>query len=251
MICAAPGTSSPVTWTRSRSATDGYAGALKIQAAGPWTLGATLELATGHKVVSDPGAARDLTDSLAEGLRLHVAEVARRVPGATVVGAVGRAGAATRCCWAGSRRRRATEPSGRSVRPWCAQALTQVLEVVPAGGRVVHCCDADVPLGLLREAGADAIASICAVLTTADYDALGRGGRRGLSLWLGVLPALDGPIDATAARDALVGLWRSLGFAAERARRTRWCRPRTAGWPGRRRATCGASCRPCGTSGAP
>src|SRR4051812_34953530 len=60
----------------------GYTGPLKVQAAGPWTLAASLELASGHKVVSDPGAARDLAESLTEGLRAHLAQVAARVPGA-------------------------------------------------------------------------------------------------------------------------------------------------------------------------
>src|SRR5262249_21712113 len=46
---------------------EGYAGPLKVQAAGPWTLAAGVELATGHKAVSDAGAVRDLVASLAEG----------------------------------------------------------------------------------------------------------------------------------------------------------------------------------------
>ncbi|HEX8627711.1 MAG TPA: methionine synthase, partial [Catenuloplanes sp.] len=63
----------------------GYAGPVKVQAAGPWTLAAELELAIGGKLLRDAGAVRDLTASLAEGLRAHVADVAARLPGATVV----------------------------------------------------------------------------------------------------------------------------------------------------------------------
>lgn len=62
--------------------TTGYAGPLKLQVAGPWTLAANLELRTGGVLLRDPGAVRDLTSALAEGLRQHVAEVAARVPGA-------------------------------------------------------------------------------------------------------------------------------------------------------------------------
>src|SRR6478609_6898925 len=65
--------------------TQGYEGPLKVQAVGPWTLAAALELRGGEAVLSDPGACRDLAASLAEGLRLHLAEVRRRVPGARVV----------------------------------------------------------------------------------------------------------------------------------------------------------------------
>ena len=62
-----------------------YAGPLKLQVAGPWTLAATVELHYGDKAVSDPGATRDLTQSLAEGVRRHVADMAGRLPGAQIV----------------------------------------------------------------------------------------------------------------------------------------------------------------------
>src|SRR6266545_2114180 len=61
---------------------EGYAGPLKVQAAGPWTLAAALQLPVGGALLHDAGAIRDLTASLAEGLAGHVAEVRRRVPGA-------------------------------------------------------------------------------------------------------------------------------------------------------------------------
>ena len=57
---------------------------VKVQAAGPWTLVAAIELRTGHRVLTDDGAVREFTASLAEGLALHAAEVARRT-GARVV----------------------------------------------------------------------------------------------------------------------------------------------------------------------
>ena len=56
-----------------------------MQAAGPWTLAAGLERTRGDRAVVDPGARRDLAQSLAEGLTAHVAAVAARVPGAQVV----------------------------------------------------------------------------------------------------------------------------------------------------------------------
>ncbi|HEY9522040.1 MAG TPA: methionine synthase, partial [Thermopolyspora sp.] len=63
----------------------GYQGPLKIQACGPWTLAGAVELRYGDKVLADPGAVRDLTESLAEGLAAQVALVRRRVPGATEI----------------------------------------------------------------------------------------------------------------------------------------------------------------------
>ncbi|MDX2845393.1 methionine synthase [Streptomyces ipomoeae] len=65
--------------------TQGYEGPLKVQAVGPWTLATALELKNGEAALSDPGACRDLAASLTEGLRLHLAEVRRRVPGARLV----------------------------------------------------------------------------------------------------------------------------------------------------------------------
>src|SRR6478672_12311688 len=60
----------------------GYAGTFKTQVAGPWTLAATVEKPRGDKVLSDHGARRDLAQALAEGVRVHLADLRRRVSGA-------------------------------------------------------------------------------------------------------------------------------------------------------------------------
>lgn len=65
--------------------TQGYTGALKVQAVGPWTLAAGIELRHGEKALADPGACRDIAGSLAEGLRRHLADLRKRVPGAQLV----------------------------------------------------------------------------------------------------------------------------------------------------------------------
>ncbi len=65
---------------------DGYEGLLKIQLAGPWTLAATIEQPRSlNPALADPGLVADLTSSLAEGVAAHVAEVAKRVPKATLI----------------------------------------------------------------------------------------------------------------------------------------------------------------------
>ena len=46
----------------------GFAGAFKVQVAGPWTLAATVERPRGDKVLADFGARRELAQALAEGL---------------------------------------------------------------------------------------------------------------------------------------------------------------------------------------
>ena len=53
----------------------GLDGPIKLQVAGPWTLAASVDLPIGGRLLRDPGAVRDLTASLAEGLAVHVADV--------------------------------------------------------------------------------------------------------------------------------------------------------------------------------
>lgn len=66
-------------------AADGYAGPLKLQVVGPWTLASSVWLPRGERAVVDDGAARDLLASLVEGVRRHAADVRRLVPGADLL----------------------------------------------------------------------------------------------------------------------------------------------------------------------
>ena len=198
------------------AAAEGYAGPLKVQAAGPWTLAAAVELPSGHRVVSDHGATRDLAESLAAGLRTHLDEVAGRVPGAQLVLQLDEPSLPT--VLAG----RVPTPSGYGTvaaieAAVVEQALHDVLAVAEPGARAVHCCAADAPIPLLRAAGADALGLDAARLTSAQNDALGEAIDAGVSLWLGVLPATDAHVDLDTARGALRRLWSELGFAARDA----------------------------------
>lgn len=189
---------------------EGYAGPLKIQAAGPWTLAAGLELPSGHRAVSDRGATRELAESLAEGLRQHVAEVAARLPGTTVLLQLDEP--SLPAVLAG----RVPTPSGygtvAAVEPVQAEQLLQaVLDVVPAGTRVVHCCAAEPPIALLRSAGADAVSVDAALLGQDQFDVLGEAVDAGVSLWLGVVPT-EPPASLDGVRQRLFGLWDELGF---------------------------------------
>jgi hypothetical protein len=193
---------------------DGYVGALKLQVAGPWTLAAAIELPSGHRVVSDPGAVRDVAQSLAEGLAAHLAEVRGRVSGARLVVQLDEP--ALPAVLAG----RVPTPSGYgTVRAVAAATVRATLEDLladaPAGGRVVHCCADDAPIALLRSAGADALSLDLARLTPSGNDALGEAVDAGLALWLGVLPAVDAEITLDTGREPLRRWWAELGFPAE------------------------------------
>jgi hypothetical protein len=193
--------------------TQGYEGALKVQAVGPWTLAAGLELKNGEAVLSDPGACRDLAASLAEGLRLHLAEVRRRVPGARLVlqldepslTAVLRGQVRTA---SGYRTHRAVD------RQVVEGTLRDVLGVHNDGPVVVHSCAPDVPLALLRRAGAAAVSLDVSLLTERDDDAIGEAVEGGTRLLAGVIPATDGPLsDPAGSVMGVRTLWRRLGLS--------------------------------------
>ena len=63
----------------------GYEGPVKVRIVGPWSLVASIELPKGEKALADEGAIRDVTASMAEGLRLHLVDLHRRLPRLTSV----------------------------------------------------------------------------------------------------------------------------------------------------------------------
>ena len=135
---------------------DGYEGPLKIQLAGPWTLAATIEQPRSlNPALADPGLVADLTSSLAEGAAIHVAEVAKRVPRATLI--VQFDEPALPAVLHGA----VPTPSGLSrVRVVDEEIARDRLHEVLAATRkytVVHCCGQDLPFGIIMGAGADAV----------------------------------------------------------------------------------------------
>jgi methionine synthase II (cobalamin-independent) len=184
-----------------------YRGALKVQAAGPWTLAANIELPQGQAVLSDHGAARDLAESLAEGLRLHVADVQRRVPGAEVIVQIDEP--SLPAVLSGAVRTASGLNTYRSVSTQVARdALTAVAQAAPT---IFHCCASGAPLGLFREAGASGIAID---LDRVELDALGEAIDAGLTLLAGVAPTTGtrAPTSATLF-ERVRQMWRTLGFS--------------------------------------
>jgi methionine synthase II (cobalamin-independent) len=175
--------------------TQGYEGPLKIQAVGPWTLAATVELRHGDKFLADRGACRDLAESLAQGVAEHLAEVHRRVPGAKLVlhldepalPGVLRGSVPTA---SGFGQLRAIEE------PVARQTLQQVIDVVNKSAAdevpvVIHCCAPDVPFDTLRGAGASAIALDWSLLRTRQDETIAELVEAGVGLYAGVVPSLD------------------------------------------------------------
>ncbi|MCX4513442.1 MULTISPECIES: methionine synthase [Streptomyces] len=192
--------------------TQGYEGPLKVQAVGPWTLAAALELRNGEAALSDPGACRDLTASLAEGLRVHLAELRRRVPGARPVLQLDEP--SLTAVLRGHVRSASGYRTHRAVdRQIVESALRDVTGAVGDGQVIVHSCAPDVPFALLRRAGAAGVSFDFGLLTERDEEAIGEAVEGGTKLFAGVVASTDGPLsDPAGSVMGVRTLWRRLGL---------------------------------------
>jgi Cobalamin-independent synthase, Catalytic domain len=166
---------------------DGYSGLFKVQIVGPLTLAATLEQSHSlNAALADPGLVADLASSLAEGAAAHVAEVAKRVPKATLMVqfdepallAVLQGGIST--------------PSGLSrVRAVDEEVVRDRLhKVIAATAKytAVHYCGQDVPFGIIVGAGANAVSFDPSQLRRGDFDGFAETAEAGAGLLVGALP---------------------------------------------------------------
>ena len=203
----------------AQQAADGYRGPYKISVCGPLTLAAGIELTRSlNPALADPGALADLVNSLAEGLAQHVRGLRERIGGADIVvqldepslpwvlaGRIPTASALNMV--------RALEESA------ARDALSPVLAATTAP-TVVHCCAADYPFLLVKDAGADAVSFDLATIGRASLDALTEVADAGLGLLAGVLPADAAPgARPRAPRDtaaAAVTLWRRMTLDPQR-----------------------------------
>lgn len=189
---------------------DGWTGPLKVQVAGPWTLASGLWLPRGDRVLVDDGAVRDLADSLAEGVRQHLADVQRLVPGARLVLQLDEPSlpavlAGELPSASGYGRLRAVDPVD------ALPVLTRVLDAAGERERVVHCCAPAAPLPLLRRTGA-ALALDAALLTDRGWEGVAVAVEEGTTVWLGAVPT-TGPLAAsTALADVVDRRWQQLGL---------------------------------------
>ncbi|GAA5212375.1 methionine synthase [Streptomyces thinghirensis] len=192
--------------------TQGHEGPLKVQAVGPWTLAAALELRNGEAVLSDAGASRDLAASLAEGLRLHLAEVRRRVPGARVVLQLDEP--SLTAVLRGQVRSASGYRTHRAVdRQVVEAALRDVAGMQGGDPVVVHSCAPDVPFALLRRAGVTGVSFDFSLLTERDDDAIGEAVEGGTRLFAGVVPGTDTALsDPAGSVMGVRTLWRRLGL---------------------------------------
>lgn len=191
--------------------TQGYEGVVKVQAVGPWTLAAALELRGGEAALGDPGACRDLAASLAEGLRAHLAEVRRRVPGARV--ALQLDEPSLTAVLRGQVRTASGYRTHRAVDRQVVEGALRDVVAVHDGPVVVHSCAPDVPFALLRRAGATAVSFDFNLLTERDEEQIGEAVEGGTQLFAGVVASTDGPLsDPAGSVMGVRTLWRRLGL---------------------------------------
>ncbi|MCW2639209.1 MAG: methionine synthase [Dactylosporangium sp.] len=193
-----------------------YAGPFKVQAAGPFTLAAGIELPTGGPLLRDHGAVQDLVESLADGLRGHIADLAARLPRAQLLLQldepslpVALAGRVPTESGFGTLRR-VPESTART-------ALARIVDAVGVPV-IVHCCAPDVPIDLVRGAGAAAIAVDLGLL--GDLDPLGEALDAGLGLIAGAVdtraPSNGRPLSSAQATARVREVWAKLGFPVSR-----------------------------------
>lgn len=170
----------------------GYRGRLKVQVAGPWTLAATMERPRGDRVLADHGARRDLAQSLASGVAEHAADVARRVPDASLLVQVDEpvlpvvlAGSVPTASGFG-RHRSVGAHEAQQALAWSVDAV-RAADATP----VVHSCASQLPVALLAGAGFEALSFDLATVGSGEYDTYAEAAERGLALWPGVVPTSE------------------------------------------------------------
>ncbi len=157
---------------------------VKIQAPGPITLAAELELANGHRAITDLGAVHDIAASLAEGVGAHRAAVSRRLDTPVVVqfdepslpaALAGRLAGVTTLSPVAA----IDETLATTLLDTCAAA---------AGAEVsVHSCAAALPWKALQRSNIAAVSVDVATLAAADLDAIAEFVESGRAVVLGVV----------------------------------------------------------------
>ncbi|KUI42680.1 methionine synthase [Mycobacterium sp. IS-1590] len=185
---------------------------VKVQAPGPVTLAAQLELANGHRALTDSGAVRDLTASLAEGVAAHCAHVGRRLDAAVVV-------QLDEPLLAAALEGRLTGVTSLTPVHAVDEAVAiGLLDECVAAVRVpvaVHSCASGVPWNVLQRSRIDAVSVDVSTLVTDDLDGVGEFVDSDRTVVFGVVPS-TAPQSRPSAEEivkAAVSLTDRLGFA--------------------------------------
>jgi len=184
---------------------------VKVQAPGPITLAAGLELANGHRAITDPAAVRDLAASLAEGVAAHRATLARRLDTPVVVqfdepllptALAGRLSGVT-----------ALSPVA-ALDDTVAGALIDTCVTTVGAEVLLHSCAPDLPWDLLQRSGISGVSVDAGTLRAGDLESIAEFVDSGRTIVLGVVPA-TAPEKRPSAEEvaaAVVAVTDRLGF---------------------------------------
>ncbi|MDT7738025.1 MAG: hypothetical protein QOK09_1394 [Mycobacterium sp.] len=185
---------------------------VKVQAPGPITLAAELELANGHRAITDLGAVHDIAASLAEGVATHRASLSRRLDTPVMVqfdepslpaAVAGRLTGVTTLSPVAA----IDETLATTLLDTCAAA---------AGAEVsVHSCATALPWKVLQRSNISAVSVDAGTLEAADLDAIAEFVESGRVVVLGVVssstPTRLPAVEEVAA--AVVAITDRLGFS--------------------------------------
>ena len=184
---------------------------VKVQAPGPVTLAAGVELANGHRAITDSGAVRDLTASLAEGVATHRAALGRRLDTPVVV----QFDEPSLPAALGGRLSGVTSLSPvAALDEAVAVALFDTCVAAVGADVVVHSCARALPWNLLQRSAIDAVSVDAGTLVASDLDGIAAFVESGRTVMLGVV-AVNAPqrrpsVEEVAA--AVVAVTDRLGF---------------------------------------
>jgi methionine synthase II (cobalamin-independent) len=185
---------------------------VKVQAPGPITLAAQLELPGGHRAITDPGALRDLAGSLAEGLSAHRTQLERRLATPVVVQLdEPTLPAALEGRLTGVTSLSPVHPVDESV----AIGLLDDCVAVVGAEVALHSCAAGLPWKALQRSSIHAVSVDMYTLTAGDLDGVGDFVDSGRTVLLGVVPT-SAPTTRPSAEEiakAAVTVTDRLGFA--------------------------------------
>jgi hypothetical protein len=186
--------------------------AVKVQAPGPITLAAGLELANGHRAITDPGAVRDLAASLAEGVAAHRAALARRLDTQVVV----QFDEPSLPAALGGRLTGVTALSPvAALDESVADALLDTCAASVGADVLLHSCAPGLPWDLLRRSAISAVSVDASTLRAPDLEGIAAFIDSGRSVMLGVVDvgAPEPPPAVEEVAAAVVAVTDRLGFA--------------------------------------
>jgi methionine synthase II (cobalamin-independent) len=178
---------------------------IKVQAPGPITLAAELELPNGHRAITDLGAFNDIAASLAEGVATHRASVSRRLDTPVVVqfdepslpaAVAGRLAGVT------------SLSSVAAIEETLATTMLDICAAAAGAEVSVHSCAASIPWKVMQNSAISAVAVDVGTLKAADLDAVAEFVESGRVVMLGVVassaPAREPAMEEVATRAAAI-----------------------------------------------